>query len=474
MTLPDGYTVRIGRHTRVVDDGAVLIGGAPARVARLAAAAQSRMTGREVVVTDSASRALAEYLLENGLADHVAQRLPPADLSQLSVVIPTMDRPRLLARLLHSLPEGLAEVVVVDDGSDDPHAVAEVVAAAGARLLSHETNLGPAAARNTGTAVVSTEFIAFVDTDVILDPECLSLLVRHFADPRLALAAPRIIGARASTPTWITRYEDARSSLDLGAVSAAVKPQTRVAWVPTTCVVVRRSMLGEGFDPLLRAGEDVDLVWRLTDAGYRVRFEPGAIAQHEHRALPRQWLARKFFYGTGAQPLAERHPDNIAPVIFAPWSLLVFVAAVAQRRWSTPVIAVTVGVVIARIARRVGHLRHPWRESARLAGNGLLSAIAQGIALFVRHGWPLALLGSLLSRRIRRATVVAAIADTVWEYARLRPRLDPVRFALARRLDDLAYGAGVWWSSLRGRSVRALLPAIVRTERPSARQRQQG
>ena len=104
MTLPDGYTVRIGRHTRVVDDGAVLIGGAPARVARLAAAAQSRMTGREVVVTDSASRALAEYLLENGLADPVAQRLPPADLSQLSVVIPTMDRPRLLARLLHSLP----------------------------------------------------------------------------------------------------------------------------------------------------------------------------------------------------------------------------------------------------------------------------------------------------------------------------------------------------------------------------------
>ena len=64
MTLPDGYTVRIGRHTRVVDDGAVLIGGAPARVARLAAAAQSRMTGREVVVTDSASRALAEYLDE--------------------------------------------------------------------------------------------------------------------------------------------------------------------------------------------------------------------------------------------------------------------------------------------------------------------------------------------------------------------------------------------------------------------------
>jgi mycofactocin glycosyltransferase len=471
VTLPEGFAVRIGRHTRVVDGGAVLIGGAPARVARLTAAARQRVADREVIVTDMASAALADYLLENGLADPIVERLPPADLSQLSVVIPAMDRPGLLARLLPSLPEGLAEVIVVDDGSEDPSAVAEVVAAAGARLLVHETNLGPAAARNTGAAGVSTEYVAFVDTDVVLDPQCLPLLLRHFADPRLALAAPRIVGVASSTPTWITRYEDARSSLDLGAEPAPVKPQTRVAWVPTTCVVVRQSMLGDGFDPLLRAGEDVDLVWRLTEAGHRVRFEPAAVAQHEHRAHARQWLARKFFYGTGAMPLAARHPEHIAPVIFAPWSLLVFVAAVAQRRWSLPVIAVTLGVVIVRISRRIGHLRCPWRESARLTGNGLLSALAQGIALFVRHWWPLALAGSVVSRRVRRATVVAAVADTVWEYARLRPRLDPARFAVARRLDDLAYGAGVWWSSLRGRSIRALVPSIVRAQRPPSRPR---
>ena len=193
--------MRIGRHTRVVDGGAVLIGGAPARVARLTAAARQRVADREVIVTDMASAALADYLLENGLADPIVERLPPADLSQLSVVIPAMDRPGLLARLLPSLPEGLAEVIVVDDGSEDPSAVAEVVAAAGARLLVHETNLGPAAARNTGAAGVSTEYVAFVDTDVVLDPQCLPLLLRHFADPRLALAAPRIVGVASSTPT---------------------------------------------------------------------------------------------------------------------------------------------------------------------------------------------------------------------------------------------------------------------------------
>jgi hypothetical protein len=63
---------------------------------------------------------------------------------------------------------------------------------------------------------------------------------------------------------------------------------------------------------------------------------------------------------------------------------------------------------------------------------------------------------------VRRAALVAALADAAIEYVRLRPRLDPVRFTLARRLDDIAYGAGVWWSSLRGRSAAALRPRVVR------------
>jgi len=50
----------------------------------------------------------------------------------------------------------------------------------------------------------------------------------------------------------------------------------------------------------------------------------------------------------------------------------------------------------------------------------------------------------------------------VIEYARTKPRLDPVRFALARRLDDASYGAGVWWSAIRARSPKALLPDLRR------------
>ncbi|MEU8865762.1 hypothetical protein [Streptomyces umbrinus] len=57
------------------------------------------------------------------------------------------------------------------------------------------------------------------------------------------------------------------------------------------------------------------------------------------------------------------------------------------------------------------------------------------------------------------------------KYRRDRAPLDPVRYGIARRLDDLAYGAGVWLSALKRRSTTALRPRIVRTDahRESAR-----
>ena len=58
--------------------------------------------------------------------------------------------------------------------------------------------------------------------------------------------------------------------------------------------------------------------------------------------------------------------------------------------------------------------------------------------------------------------LLAGALDAALEYRRTRPDLDPIRFGIARRLDDLAYGGGVWFSALKGRSLRALLPIIRR------------
>lgn len=458
---PDGTVVRLNAHTRRRDHR-VLVGGAPIRVSRISPAAADLLRGRDLTVTDPTSRALARYLLATGMGELLAPSLPAVSLDLLTVVVPVRDRPAQLARLLQSVPPGVSQVIVVDDGSKAPAQVARVASGHGAQVVSLPENQGPAAARNAGLAAVRTPYVAFVDSDVVLSESALDTLLRHLIDPEVALVAPAVRGLRGEHESWLERYEDARSSLDLGPDASTVRPRTRVSWVSSTCLVGRVAALGGGFDADLRVGEDVDLVWRLVAAGHRVTYEPAAVVLHEHRARLGAWMRRKFDYGTGAYGLGVRHPREIAPVSLPLWSIALLGVALAQRPWSVPVGAGIVAAFAARISRRIPHIPRRRRLAALLAAQGTVTTLVQGTALLVRHWWPVTIVLATGSRRVRRAAVIAAVADAAIEYIRLRPRLDPIRFALARRLDDIAYGAGVWWSAFAGRSPAALRPRIVR------------
>ena len=459
MTLPLGFVVEFDRHTRVDDGGRSLLGGFPTRLLKLTPRARRLFTGRVLVVRDAAGALLADRLLETGMAHPVVGSLPAPGDPRYTVVVPVRDRPRQLDRLLRSIDPGRRPVIVVDDASRQPSAVA---ARHGARLVALAVNVGPAGARNAGLRLVTTPYVVFADSDIVLDPDTVPTLLRHFADPRVAMAVPRITGLTAPVTTWIERYENSRSSLDLGAHPAPVRPGTPVSWASSACVVARTDALGEGFDAGMRVGEDVDLCWRLVAEGRRVRYEPAVRAAHEHRVRLGDWLRRKAFYGTGAQPLAERHPESVAPVVFAPWSTAFAAALLAGRRWSAPAAAAVLGIVTVRIARRLDGTEHPYRLAVRLTGNGTLATLAQTGALLTRHWWPLTAVGCVLSGRVRRATAVAALADIALEYRRDQATLDPLRYGVARRLDDLAYGSGVWFAALRARSGAALRPRVIR------------
>ncbi|MEU9346629.1 mycofactocin biosynthesis glycosyltransferase MftF [Streptomyces sp. NPDC048278] len=461
MTLPLGFVVEFDRHTRVVDGGRALLGGFPTRLLKLTPKARRLFTGRVLVVRDAAGALLADRLLETGMAHPVVRSLPaPAD-PRYTVVVPVRDRPRQLDRLLRSIGPG-RPVIMVDDASRQPSDVAAVAARHGARLVALPVNAGPAGARNAGLRLVTTPYVVFADSDIVLDPGTVPTLLRHFTDPRVAMAVPRITGLTAPATSWIERYENSRSSLDLGAHPAPVRPGTPVSWASSACVLARVDALGEGFDAGMRVGEDVDLCWRLVAEGRRVRYEPAVRAAHEHRARLGDWLRRKAFYGTGAQPLAERHPESVAPVVFAPWSTAFAAALLAGRRWSAPAAAAVLGIVTVRIARKLDGTEHPYRLAVRLTGNGTLATLAQTGALLTRHWWPVTAVGCVLSGRVRRATAVAALADIALEYRPDQATLDPLRYGVARRLDDLAYGAGVWFAALRARSTAALRPRVTR------------
>lgn len=466
--LPEGWVVALDPRTRRRDDGATLLGGSPLRLLRLAPRARELLAEGTLTVRDPTTATLAARLQDSGLA---SPRLDPVAPADVTVVVPVRDRAAELDRLLTAVradPDtaGLP-VTVVDDGSADPAAVAAVCARHRAAVLRHDTARGPSAARNAGLRAATTGAVAFLDSDCVPTPGWLGVLAAHLADPRLAVVAPRITALRTTAlpperAGWVTGYEDAVSALDMGACPAPVAPLTGVSYVPSAALLARREALGEGFDESMRVAEDVDLVWRLAAAGWRVRYDPAARVAHEHPARTGEWLRRRAFYGTGAALLAARHGSAVAPVVLSPWSAAAWGLALFGGRAGALASAGVLAVATSKLAGRLGD-PPPTGLAATLVVRGSFAAGRTLARSLTRHHWPLVvpLLGI---RRVRRLVLLAAVTDAVGAWWPHRRQVGLLRFAAGRRLEDLAYGVGLWQGAWRARDVRALLPA-----RPPAR-----
>jgi mycofactocin system glycosyltransferase len=320
-------------RVRRYDRGRVLVGPA-GRIVRL--------TGAGVAALDAqaagAASPLGRRLIDAGLAHPLPARTERVDAT---IVVPVRDRAEALDRCLVAAAGGDgAHVLVVDDGSRDPGAIAAVCARHGARLLRREASGGPAAARNHALAQVSSRLVAFLDSDCVPPPGWIGDLAGHFEDARVAAVAPRVLDP----------------ALDMGSRPAAAAPGTRVSYVPSAALIVRRAALGGGFDPSLRYGEDVDLVWRLHDAGWRVRYDPRVVVAHGEPG--RSLALRRYRYGTSAAPLSRRHPGRLAPFVLDPVPATVLALLAARRPRAA---AAVLAVQTALLARRLHALRVPVR-----------------------------------------------------------------------------------------------------------------
>lgn len=454
--LPDGFGVRIDPRVRSFAGGRVLVGGSPTRMLKLAPAAAAMIDDGFLEVVDARTAAVARRLLDSGVANPRPTKLPST--SDVTIVVPVRNNPTGLARLLGVLRGH--EVVVVDDGSDRPVAVP---ANDRVRVLRHETARGPSAARNTGFREATTEFVVFLDSDVVPRIGWLERSLGHFSDPAVALVAPRIVALDPDDGA-LARYEHTRSSLDLGRRESEVVTGGPVSYVPSAALLVRRSALVEsgGFDETLHVAEDVDLCRRLQASGWRLRYEPIARVAHDHRTRLRTWLARKAFYGTGAALLAERHPGTVPPMAMSVWALIACVAIATCTRAGVLAAVVTQLVTFVRLRRTFAELDESTRIAAALTVKGLGGALWQVASAVCRHYWPVTVVASMFSRRVRRAVLAFAVAEGIWDWYGHRERggLDPVRYLLYKRLDDLAYGAGLWKGAIDARQVAALIPDI--------------
>jgi mycofactocin system glycosyltransferase len=463
--LPDGFAVQVDRRVKVLDEGAALLGGSPTRLLRLAPAAQTMLADGRLEVHDAQSAQLARTLLDATVA-HPRPASGPSH-RDVTVIIPVRDNAFGLNRLVRAL-RGM-RIVVVDDGSVLPVLAEDFDGTyCNVTVLRHDRSKGPSAARNTGLAACETDFVAFLDSDVVPRRGWLEALLGHFCDPTVALVAPRIVGLQ-EPENLVARYEAVRSSLDLGHREAPVVPYGTVSYVPSAAIICRRTALKDvgGFDETLKSGEDVDLCWRFIEAGARLRYEPIALVGHDHRTQLREWFARKAFYGTSAAPLSVRHPGKTAPLVISGWTLLAWILMAVGSGFGYFASTVVAGMTGRRIAQSLSAVDTEPTEVAALAAKGLWSAALQLASAICRHYWPIALIAAVFFRRCRHLVLIAAVLDGVVDwFTRNRAADDDVKrvglpaYLLLKRLEDIAYGLGLWEGVVRERNLGALKPQI--------------
>lgn len=411
-----------------------LLGGSPPVTLRLSDRGAHRLRalldGTPVAPGDLA---VLPRLVATGIVHPRPTPLRPA-ADDVTVVIPFHGDAGTIAPLLASLPAE-HEVIVVDDASPTP----PPVGARAVRVLTHRVNRGPAAARNTGLRAATTPYVAFVDADTRPATDWHHGLLAHFTwDDRLAVVAPRI----RSTPgtTLLHRYEVARGPLDMGPLPGLVRRWGRLAYVPSAAWVARRDALEDvgGFDESLRFGEDVDLVWRLLDRGWHVRFEPAVTVEHAPRPTWGSAGRQRHQYGRSAATLWTRHPDRLrhfeAPVTMAlPW--------LAAAGWG-PVAGLGVGVVAGAATTGDGAIPRPVALDRFVRGTWQTGI---RLATYVRRAaLPVLGLAALRGHRASQRALTTSFARYVVDWGRERPAVDPLRYAACRLADDLAYMSGLW------------------------------
>jgi GT2 family glycosyltransferase len=344
----------------------------------------------------------------------------PAELlphkPRVSVVVCTYNGGRTLDQCLRSLA-ALAypdyEVIVVDDGStDDTPAILERFPDVRA-IRQH--NKGLSTARNVGLHAATGSIVAYTDDDCYADPDWLTHLVYQLersgahavGGPNLSPDDGGLAACVAASP---------------GQPTHVLESDQVAEHVPGCNMAFRREALLaiNGFDPLYRkAGDDVDVCWRLQQAGMWITFAPGAFVWHHRRLGPRAYLKQQAGYGEAEALLRFQHPERFNAWGHGKWRGVLYGAALQGLRLCGPIIyRGTFGSGLFQCVYQPGAAH--WAMLPTTLEWHLGVAVLGLVALF----WPAAWfgVGALLGLSLLVALVQSAQAHVPPEHDGLRSR----------------------------------------------------
>jgi len=337
---------------------------------------------------------------------------------RVSIVVACYNGAHCLQACLNSLLEldyPDFEILVIDDGSTDgtPDITIRFPQI---RTLRHRVNLGLSTARNLGIRAASGEIIAFTDADCRPDRDWLRHLVAVMVDSDVVgVGGPNLLPPDDSpVAAAVMASPGGPTHVMLDDRIAEHIPGCNMAFWKRSLDAVG------GFDPAFhRAGDDVDVCWRLQNRGWRIGFAPGGFVWHHRRPTIESYLAQQAGYGEAEALLVAKHPEHFNALGNARWRGRICSGSPADLPWRREVIHH--GVFATGLFQT------------------LYTPAADGILpLFTSVEFHAAVAIPLL--------VVACLAPTLWPLALLAWTAPPVLCLLAASRANLPVDRSRWWS----------------------------
>ena len=197
------------------------------------------------------------------------------------------------------------EIILVNDGSRDR--TGDIARAHPRVHVIDIPNGGLSAARNVGLAAATGEIVAYTDADTRVDRDWLTFLVQPFlVSDVVGSGGPNVVPADdPPMAQCIARAPGAPTHVLLDDRIAEHVPGCNMAFRRAALLAI------DGFNPVyLRAGDDVDVCWRLQARGGRIGFASAALVWHHHRSTVGAYWRQQVGYGEGERWLMAHHPEK--------------------------------------------------------------------------------------------------------------------------------------------------------------------
>jgi GT2 family glycosyltransferase len=276
-----------------------------------------------------------------------------------SILIPTFNGALKIGYCLDALIPQIAgrdvEILVVNDGSTD--ATSKVVGTYSNVRLITQANAGPAAARNRGAREARGRILLFTDDDCVPMPNWLDAMLAPFNDPE-------VVGAKGI-------YRTHQKSLAARFVQIEYEDKYRlmanlptIDFIDTYSAGFIRDRFQEmnGYDTSfpVACAEDIELSYRMSARGWKMKFVPEAIVYHTHPATFSSYLKKKYKFAFWRVLAVRKNPgkgvkDSHTPqvmklqLLFLP-ALVLSVILDLTLRWKISLSALVVGAFLLTAA----------------------------------------------------------------------------------------------------------------------------